>query len=361
MAANRQWSSRPADERFLSIDAMLADVIEQQKRSAAKVISSRELTFAPSGDDHKGLTVSGKAGVPFAPTHHAFNQLCQLAGAPAGYLRELPSELAADNLNYGFQVSRDVADVGLLLERNGSNMVRAATGPNYGRIWDSELIGAVRSHFGNGFDGRWHIPGEFNAKVSAETMTKEKTTLYRGDRDCWLFLCDGANDIEIPNRRHGQPGKLQRGFFAGNSEVGGGSLFGGFFVYDFMCCNHIIWGMDGFEEIRIRHTKGAPDRWIEELLPVLQAYANSDTRNIKEAIATARSQRLEAMTDKFLANRFGPKLAAKLDAVHVAEEGRPMETVWDAATAATAYARALPFIGDRVAIEREAGKLLIAA
>lgn len=355
--ANRQWASRPADERFLSLDALYTDAVEQQKRSAAKVVSSRELEFV-AAPDHKGLTVQGKAGVPFAPTHHAFGQLCGLAKAPAGYLRELPAEIAAVNLNYGFQVARDVSEVGLLLERNGSNILRAATGPNYGRIWDSEIIRTIREECGNGFDGRWHIPGEFNAKVSAETMTKEKTTLYRGDRDMWVFLCDGDNTIEVPNRRSGQSGALQRGFFAGNSEVGGGTLFWGTFLYDFMCCNHIIWGMDGYQEIRIRHTKGAPDRWFEELKPALEAYANGSSSGVIEAIEAARAHRLEAKTDEFLAKHFGPRMADKFKVVHQAEEGRPIETRWDAVTAATAYARALPHIDARVELERKAGELL---
>lgn len=51
-------------------------------------------------------------------------------------------------------------------------------------------------------------------------------------------------------------------------------------------------------------------------------------------------------------------MAPSLKAVHEAEEGRPIETVWDVATAATAYARGLEHQDKRVEIEREAGKLL---
>ena len=38
-----------------------------------------------------------------------------LAGAPAGYLRTLPAPMAADCLNYGVQIARDVEDVGVLV------------------------------------------------------------------------------------------------------------------------------------------------------------------------------------------------------------------------------------------------------
>jgi hypothetical protein len=45
-------------------------------------------------------------------------------------------------------------------------------------------------------------------------------------------------------------------------------------------------------------------------------------------------------------------------AVHVAEEGRPIETVWDAVTGATAYARSIPWTAERVEFETLAGDLL---
>jgi hypothetical protein len=43
---------------------------------------------------------------------------------------------------------------------------------------------------------------------------------------------------------------------------------------------------------------------------------------------------------------------------HVKEEGRPMESVWDAAQAITAIARDIPHQDNRIEIERRAGKLL---
>ena len=40
-----------------------------------------------------------------------------------------------------------------------------------------------------------------------------------------------------------------------NSEVGKTTLGAGFFLFDYVCCNHIVWGADQYTEIRIRHTK----------------------------------------------------------------------------------------------------------
>ena len=223
---------------------------------------------------------------------------------------------------------------------------------------DAQAIGDVRRLFGNGDHGNtWHIPGEYN---KAAPITKENTTLYRGDRDYFIFLCDGDHDIDVRNRRAGQTGRMQRGFFMWGSEVGARSQGLGTFLYDFMCGNHIVWGVSGFEEMRIRHTASAGDRWLEEMLPALKAYANSATGGITEAIAKAQETRLGDKVADFLADRFGPKMVTKLQAVHMLEEQRPIETIWDVVTAATAQAKSIGWIGERVELERQAGKLLVA-
>ena len=46
------------------------------------------------------------------------------------------------------------------------------------------------------------------------------------------------------------------------------------------------------------------------------------------------------------------------DGAHVAEEGRPIETVWDVVTGATAYAKSIPWTAERVEFETVAGDLL---
>ena len=51
-------------------------------------------------------------------------------------------------------------------------------------------------------------------------------------------------------------------------------------------------------------------------------------------------------------------MARAANARHIEEEGRPVETVWDAAQAITAIARDVPHQDDRILVERKAGALL---
>src|SRR5580698_8450282 len=116
MTASNQWMSRPNDERFVSLPDMHAVQLDRSDHSRALVVPSRSLTAHPVADsEHKGLVITGANGHAYAPTHWAFSQLCQRAAAPAGYLRTLPSEMAADCVNYGLKVTRESKDVGCLL------------------------------------------------------------------------------------------------------------------------------------------------------------------------------------------------------------------------------------------------------
>ena len=79
---------------------------------------------------------------------------------------------------------------------------------------------------------------------------------------------------------------------------------------------------------------------------------------ITTMIADARKARLDDKVDSFLATRFGGNMVEKLKTIHVIEEQRPIENLWDVTVAATALARDIPYIDQRVALERTAGQVM---
>lgn len=362
MQASRQWASRPADQRFTSLDELLAFTKHSREISRQKVLPSRAIEARPIEGDAKrqSLVVVGPDDAPTVPTHWSFGQLASRVKAPAGYLRKLPADIAADALNWGL-FRRDVEDVGALLRSNGGPAELAAiTGPNYGRVWNSDIVEALVDRFGNGVDGDFTVPGEFGRDVE---ITKRNTTLFASDRDMFVFLADEKNRIEIPGRRHGQSGELARGFFVWNSEVGSKTFGIATFLFDFVCANRIVWGAEEFAEIRIPHTASAPDRWLEEVAPAIESYANKSTHSITKAITDAREKRIgdPENVDAFLRKRFTVSQANAIKAAHMAEEDRPIETLWDATVGATAYAKGIKYQEKRVDIERTAGKIMALA
>ena len=359
---SRQWASRPRDERHLNLHAMGAMMHHVRNTSCAKVVSSRSIAFQPDpADPVKGLQVVGSAGVPFAPTHWATGQLASLAGAPAGYLRSLPAPIAADCLNYGFKFGRDVADVGLLLQKNGGpGFVKAATGPKYGRVWNADIVDHLIDNYGDGVTGQFRVPGEFGKRVP---ITEQNTTLYASDRDMFVFLADEENRITLPGRRDGKSGSLARGFYVSNSEVGAGTLTVAMYLFDYVCQNRIIWGIQDFKKVAIRHSAGAPDRYIEEARPVIEAMSQASAKPIEDMLQAAQAARVETDLDAFLkAKRFTTAEVTGMKAAFLADEGRPLEdgkaTLWDITTAATAYARDIGWQNTRVDLESRSGALL---
>lgn len=367
-AASRQWATRPNDQRFVNLRDMAAKARTDRENSASKTVSTRQLQIEPIGDDHKSIHIVGQNGTPALLTHYSFGQLASLGGAPAGYLRTLPAEIASDAMNYGLRFARESEDVKVLLTRGTHDdgisepqdyvSLRAATGPNYGRIWNSDVIDNVLARFGDGSRDsgtNWQVPGEFRRAVP---ITKANTTLYYGDRDMFIFLADEGHDIEISNRRDGQTGHMARGFFIWNSEVGAGSMGIAMFLYDYTCSNRIVWGVKEFQEQRIRHTASAPDKYIEQILPVVEAYRESSTKGIAETIRTAQQTRLDRDLGEFLKNRFTKPEITAIQSAHMREEGRPIETIWDTTTAITAHAKTIGWQNERVAFERKGGAIL---
>ena len=362
MQASNQWASRPADERFANLYDMQAQMRRLRQASTADVVSNRKIQLMP-GPEKRSLRIgvddgaSSLAGMVLEPTHKSFGQLCSLASpgnSPAGYFRDsnLPGEYIADCLNHNLRFNREVESIGLLGAVLEQTDLRAATGPNYGRVWNSEVVDALVDQFGDGINGKFRVPGEFGQRVAID---KRNTTLFASDRDMFVFLADEDNRIEVAGR------SLARGFFTWNSEVGDTTLGLGFFLFDYVCCNRIVWGADQYTEVRVRHTKGAPDRWLEEIQPVLMEYANGSAAPVTEAIETARQKKLDDDEDAFIAARFGKRMVEPLKAISMTEEGHPIENVLDLVVAATAHARSIPNTNDRVEVERVAGALLQAA
>lgn len=362
MQASHQWATRLADERLCSLHELGAKVKHQREISRDTVVSTRQLEFIPD-PDNKGLYVQRKGvGKPAIPTHFATGQLAALAKAPVGYLRTLPTPLVADLLNYGMNFSRDVEETKLLIRQNGGVELAAATGPNYGRVWNSEIADALIRNFGDGVSGDWRVPGEFGQKVE---VTKANTTIFAGDRDMFVFLADETNRIQMPGRRSlgmnkaHSDGSLARGFFTWNSEVGAATLGVAMFLFDYTCCNRIVWGAQGFREIKLRHTSGAPDRFIEQVMPVLENMHKASAAPIEATIKAAQATKLDQSLNDFLKNRrySTSSIANVIDAFET-EENRAIETVWDVVTGITAHAKSIAYQDERVALERDAGKIL---
>jgi len=362
-----EWFSRPDDERYLSLDALARTVRGRAERSRTRVMESALIHVEASRDDPERLSlVLPGADTPVAPTHWSFGQLASLVGAPAAYMRQLPAALAGINLQYGL-TSHRAEQVKTLEIEDGRVELRAVTGPDYGRIYDHELVEAVQRIAGNGTgDTRWKVPGVLDWSTGIYNprgdITKDTTTLYASDRDVFLFLVDDLNPIEAGKLPDGSPDLYFRGFYCWNSEVGAKTLGMASFYLRAVCQNRNLWGVEDFEEISIRHSKYAASRFAHEAAPALMNFAESSPMPFVNGIKAAR-ERIVARSDEdrtdFLRRRgFSKAETGRIIETVLAEEGRPPESVFDFVQGITAIARDKAHQDARLDLEGKAKKLL---
>ena len=129
--------------------------------------------------------------------------------------------------------------------------------------------------------------------------------------------------------------------------------------------NRNLWGVENFEEISIRHSKFAANRFAHEAAPALETFADSSAMSFIEGIKTARGRivaRSDEDRDSFLRkNGFSKADTAKIIQSVIAEEGHPPASLFDFVQGITAHARAKSNQDTRLEIEGKARKLFAKA
>lgn len=366
---SRQWMARPADQRFLSLSSLKASVLGRAERSETLTIDTRKIeVVAPHSPqtpaDMHDLWLGLPGGDQIAPSHWSFGQLCSLAKAPASHYRTLPSQITADALAYGLRYNRTCDEVKLY---SSDASLLAATGPDYGRIFDHEVVDAVMQVAGDGIgDSRWKVPGVLDWGSMTynpdHPISPDTTTLFASDRDVFIFLVDDRNPVEVGKLPSGDPDLMFRGFYITNSEVGSGSLRLAAFYLRAICCNRIMWGVEGFEEVTMRHSKHAPSRFVEQARPALKSFADGSSRKLIEGVEKAKAAKIATDDEEalaFLSSRdFSRKRALEIMETVEREEGRKARSAWDFAQGISAFARNVANNDDRVRVEVEARRIL---
>src|ERR1700733_1254474 len=91
-AANRQWATRPADERFWTLeDAHAFTAGYARTADELEVDFGRSALVVGEGDNIRLALPDGREATL---TNWAFGQLARTAVAPADYIRRLPADLA---------------------------------------------------------------------------------------------------------------------------------------------------------------------------------------------------------------------------------------------------------------------------
>ena len=357
MTASREWATRPDDQRFLSLEDLKASVDSRKAESWTLVTPVKDMRMQLGVEGGLALNAYDQTHGErrdLVPSNWAFSQLAQYANAPAAYLRKLPDQLAAINLQWGLENNPIREDSLILGQTNGHNNLRAMTSTTYGRIWDSQVVEAVQKV---NPDNRWQVPASSYTTLNP----KRATTLYASDRDVFIFLVDPNNEIDVGGE------KLYRGFYTWNSEVGSATFGLTTFLYRYICDNRIIWGATNVNELKIRHTGGAPQRFAYEGSRYLERYAEESAEGVVAGIKKAQAFELpkdetegkdgDGWNAWLLKRGFTKAQAANAVTTAKAEEGEA-RSLWDVINGLTANALQIPHTNDRVDLETKAGALM---
>ncbi|CAB4143152.1 hypothetical protein UFOVP435_69 [uncultured Caudovirales phage] len=357
---SNEWFKRGDDERFTSLEA-----IEQYttKRSAdlRETILTKSQIKAVGTD--KGLFLETPEGL-LAPTHSGFGSLCYYGASPAEYLRRLPAGLAAQCLNDGLAKAEVREDFKLY---HSNERLVGMTGPKFGRVYDADVVKAVRQLAGNGTgDTDWKVPGQIdwmnNTYNSSVDIDKDTTTLYASDKDVFMFLVNDKHPISIGKLPNGDDDLVFRGFYVWNCEIGGKSLGLSTFMLRGVCQNRNLWGVEDQQTFTIRHTAGAPIRFDAEFAAQLGRYAGASAKPVQDKVREAKKLVVAGTQDsriEFLQRAGLNKVQAAAAIIRgIEEEGCEPTTLWDMTMSITALARFTAHTDTRLQLEQKAASLM---
>lgn len=360
---NRQWASRPADQRFTTFKELSAHV--KQRR-----LHSREtlLDLSAIRGTGRGIEIQlNEHEEPLTLSNFSFNQLCDVARVPAHYLARLPDELAAANLAHGLSNHHSTQAIKALTYHAPGEPARLAaiTTPTYGRIWDCDVVNVVQYLLA--IDPTWKIPGEMNWHNMTHNpyvdITKDNTTLFASDRDCFMFFCKDDRPIECGKTARGDTDVYFPGCWFANSEQGDNRHAEMASMYlRGVCMNRNLWGVEQFKSVKLKHSKNAAATFQKETALLIRQLHEQNILPFVHLIAASREMVLaksaEEATEFLKARKFTQAEVSGIIDVSVKEEEREPRTLFDFTQAITAYSRQIPNNNRRTAAERIGSDLL---
>lgn len=348
-AAQTQYFSRPADQKFSTLDDLYNKV--HSRRMSAIEFEADIVDVHASVTPEGGLVYEAKHNT-LSPTHWAFGQTAARIGVPAAYARKVASQgrvdLVAEMLNHGIAKSEHEGFKFLATdEPSGSTTLYAATSPSYGRIWDADVVESTKQVI-DAQNGTFYSPWAWGHKHRA---------LFGSSQDVFMYFIDGGSIVD----GGGDMDQLHRGIYIWNSEVGAATFGIATFLFRETCGNFLVWGVQNAKILNIRHTSGGPQRFINDAVPALKEFAASSVKQLEEGVHAAKRYALSTDEDEIVtfAMKHGFNRAEAKRAIGAAqtEEGQ-CATLWDLVNGFTAVARMMAFADAKADMEVRAGKLM---
>lgn len=377
MKASNQWATRPADERFQSLQEMYNKTLEQFNNSQEVTENLNDMQVIVGEDGNLKLVGKHSGNLNFS--HWGFSQFCNNINSNARYMRTLVHEPERAAYNMNQDIVRGGSDLGRSILYVNNGRLLSSTSNKYSRLPNHIMTKAVMDL---GADWRL-LPARpvDSTDPKARPATIEDIGLssrmevgemcvssgaYANVENAFIFVVNEKMHIE-----DGSDGGLTLGFFAENSEVGERAFTLTTFLYRTVCANHIVWDVENIRKIRVKHIGGNMEARIKEALRTqISYYASEMLAQAEEMVNKAKNFNIALNFDDLVAELYARK-ELKLTkgiiekAYATAEQyyqidGNPL-TAWGFSSGLTRYSQTTANQDERDALDKAAAKILTLA
>lgn len=358
------YSEREREVSTSRLDGLLEQLQDRKARTSVATVALDTMVVHPEDGGLRIRKRNGdKAGALL--NYHSFGQLYRSV-CPDGSrtARQTPPELIAPVINYHLThgAKADGKDAKLILGRmpgSDTYVTRAVVGPTYGLIHDADVLQALLQaidQVGNG----WVCP---EASHFGPRGQRRFLQAHICDSGMTVHLIDASHPIEF-RRPDGQVDVLYRAIQVRNSEVGTRGLMVRFVLVRYDCANLEIVNVLGEHKVYLRHTSGAPDRFMLKTVPAIERFAALPPHQVNEYLTRMYEMKLAdtaegaraLLTRKGFSGKLADLIVARAEADRHTVGGSPY-SAWGLLNAASANARDKDYIDDTIDAADVAGKV----
>lgn len=331
--ANKELYRRGPDEAFASLEELHEHCRQEQQYSSD--VWQLPQTLQPQVVNGE-LSLTLEHGGTGLLNDWSFSQMCRYSGIS----RETVNRFQPQTATMAFRDTLPLAEKPMQLLTTGQT-IRSVHGVSYTRLWNAELLDAVRE-----------VAVDFSPPHAAMTGG---TGLYCGEQDMFCFLIDPTGWVEIDGE------EFAPGFFVWNSEVGRRSLGMQSFWFQRICQNHIVWDAVDVVEFTRKHTANVRDGLQEIRRHIGSLVAKQDARRdqfanvLKKAMQTRLGSDAEEVS-KALSKNGIPQHVIKEAMAITREQGG--YTIFALVDALTRLAQRVTYAADRAEADYRAAQLL---
>lgn len=341
-------ATRPADETHWDWQSAESRALREEQSSVTwdVVLEPDAVAVTPDGV----ITLDG-----IHVGYDGFGAVCDAAGAPRGYLANLPVDTAVACLKHGLAGRDPLAKVAYSIDGD----MLALTSQRYSREGSVSNLGLVQALHNMAETHDLSAASHFRT-ASASGTGRSHPLGYLGLGTMAFCLVDYNRPVTFNKR------ELLRGIICENNMLGSGAARVTTFLFDYVCANFLIWGAEILSEQRVAHIGNASARYRA----ILDATGASLSLPATSMVETLRSSERILGVDRAAVQQAiyalrNPLLGKKLvgQAYDRAEQsggyGDP-RSAWGIVGGLTELSQEVcTHAADRLALDRAAGSLLV--